>query len=275
MNSLQLVSIIIPNYNNEKYLSQCLEHCINQTYENIEIIVVDDCSTDNSVKLIESYIQKDNRIKVIINDINQQVSKTRNIGIKNSTGEWITTLDSDDYYYSSEKIEKEVDLLSKYNFDKSVIAFSKTVRVDSSGKNILSIMNDSTINEGDIFDSLITRSCTAPRDFIFSKDLYFKSHGYDYTIPIYEDWDLKLRLSKLANFYLSDSYGTAYRQHNNGLSSAKKNYHHEWILKIFVKNTQNMDYEEVISLRKKLLKNIDPQIIHKIIRKFKYMLGKK
>ncbi len=270
-----LISIIIPNYNNERYLSQCLENCINQTYKNIEIIIVDDCSTDNSLKLIESYIQKDNRIKLIINETNQKVSKTRDIGIRNSNGEWITTLDSDDFYYSDEKIEKEVDLLSKNNFDKSIIAFSKTIRIDSSGKNILSIMNKDRIKEGDIFDFMISRSCAIPRDFLFSKKLYFEVGGFDFNIPIYEDWDLKLRLSKLASFYLSDSHGTAYRQHNNGLSSAKQTYHHEWILKIFVKNTKNIDYEKVISLRKKLLRNIDPRIIDRIIRKFKYVLGKK
>jgi glycosyltransferase involved in cell wall biosynthesis len=275
LNINKLISIIIPNYNNEKYLKKCLDSCINQTYKNLEIVIVDDCSRDNSVNIIKEYQKNDNRIKLIENKSNQKVSKTRHIGIESSNGEWITTLDSDDFYYSDEKIESEMIILSNYNFDKSVIAFSKTVRVDSSGKNILSIMDENTIKEGKIFDFLISRSCPAPRDFIFSKDLYINSGGYDFTIPIYEDWDLKLRLSKLAKYYLSSSYGTAYRQHNSGLSSAKKAYHNEWISKIFSKNTLKMDSIQVGNFKSTLQKNINPSVFFRVTRKIKNLVGLK
>ncbi|MEI0539642.1 glycosyltransferase family 2 protein [Brachyspira pulli] len=91
------ISVIIPVYNVEKYIVKCLDSISNQTFTNIEIICIDDCSTDNSVKLIEEYQKKDNRIILIKNQINKGASYSRNIGIKKSTSDYITFIDSDDY----------------------------------------------------------------------------------------------------------------------------------------------------------------------------------
>jgi wyosine [tRNA(Phe)-imidazoG37] synthetase (radical SAM superfamily) len=74
---------------------------------------------------------------------------------------------------------------------------------------------------------------------------------------------------------LSSSYGTAYRQHNSGLSSAKKEYHHEWILKIFIKNTLNMNNTQVSNFKNTLLKNINPTVFIRVIRKIKHLIGLK
>lgn len=90
------VSIIIPLYNCEKYISDCIESCINQTYNNIEIIIVDDHSTDNGVKICKRYIERDSRIKIVYLPNNRGRSEARNIGLKASTGEYFMWLDSDD-----------------------------------------------------------------------------------------------------------------------------------------------------------------------------------
>ncbi|MBR3888614.1 MAG: glycosyltransferase family 2 protein [Clostridia bacterium] len=90
------ISIIIPVYNAEKFISKCLDSAINQTYKNIEIICVNDGSKDNSLKILEEYSAKDSRV-VIVNKQNAGVSEARNDGIKNSTGEYIAFLDSDDW----------------------------------------------------------------------------------------------------------------------------------------------------------------------------------
>ena len=91
-----LISIVVPIYNVEKYLTKCLESILNQTYKNIEIILVNDGSTDNSKKICEEYIKKDSRI-ILINKKNGGLSDARNKGIDKSTGEYITFIDSDDY----------------------------------------------------------------------------------------------------------------------------------------------------------------------------------
>lgn len=91
-----LISIIVPVYNVEKYLAKCLDSLISQTYRNIEIIIVNDGSTDNSLNIINEYKAKDSRISVI-NKINRGLASARNTGVAVSKGEYIWHVDSDDY----------------------------------------------------------------------------------------------------------------------------------------------------------------------------------
>lgn len=92
----ELVSVIVPVYNVEKYLVQCIDSIINQTYQNLEIILVNDGSTDNSGKICDEYAKKDSRIKVIHKE-NGGLSDARNKGLDFMTGEYVTLVDSDDY----------------------------------------------------------------------------------------------------------------------------------------------------------------------------------
>jgi len=91
------ISIIIPVYNVKIYLRECLDSCVNQTLEDIEIICVDDCSTDNSYEILEEYQQKDSRIKIFKQERNNKQGAARNKGLEVATGEYIWFVDSDDY----------------------------------------------------------------------------------------------------------------------------------------------------------------------------------
>ena len=93
-----IISVIIPVYNVEKYLSRCIESVLNQTYRNLEILIVDDGSTDDSLNICRRYEKKDKRIKVIHQD-NGGLSSARNKGLMNSTGEYISFVDSDDWLH--------------------------------------------------------------------------------------------------------------------------------------------------------------------------------
>lgn len=101
------VSIIMPNYNCEKFLEETINSVINQTYTNWELLIVDDCSTDKSVEIINSYCNKDERIKLFINEKNSGAAASRNWAIREATGKWIAFLDSDDLWLS-EKLEKQL-----------------------------------------------------------------------------------------------------------------------------------------------------------------------
>lgn len=92
------VSIIVPIYNVEKYIGRCIESLVNQTYKNIEIIAINDCSTDNSLKLVESYQERYTNISIINLGKNKGVSNARNLGIESANGEYIMFCDSDDWY---------------------------------------------------------------------------------------------------------------------------------------------------------------------------------
>ena len=93
-----LVSIIIPVYNSEKYLLPCISSCTEQSYKNLEIVLVDDGSSDNSLKICQSFASKDYRIKVI-HQVNAGVSAARNTGLRSYSGEYVIFLDSDDELY--------------------------------------------------------------------------------------------------------------------------------------------------------------------------------
>lgn len=110
------VSVIIPVYNAEKYLEKCLDSVINQTLKEIEIICIDDCSTDNSYSILKEYIKKDNRIVVFKNKTNHGAGYTRNVGLNFSKGEYIGFVDSDDYI--DEKYYEELyNTAKKYDPD--------------------------------------------------------------------------------------------------------------------------------------------------------------
>lgn len=115
MNNIK-VSVIIPVYNVEKYLKQCLDSVINQTFKNIEIIIVNDCSPDNSSQIIKEYQQKDNRIVLI--DLKQNVGLgfARNEGIKVAKGDYVTFIDSDDWV-TNDFVEVLYNTIEKYQYD--------------------------------------------------------------------------------------------------------------------------------------------------------------
>lgn len=117
------ISVIVPIYNVAPYLNQCLDSIVNQTYKNLEIILVNDGSTDSSLKTCSQYQQQDKRIR-IINQKNAGVSATRNVGIEISTGEYLTFVDPDDWYVSPSSITDLYKLLKNKNADISIGNFN-------------------------------------------------------------------------------------------------------------------------------------------------------
>ncbi len=120
---MKKLSVVIPVYNVEKYLIECIESVCMQSYRNLEIILVNDGSTDGSLKICEDFASKDSRIMVVSQE-NGGLSAARNTGIKHATGDYITFIDSDDYVdinmfsYMIEQMEKENADISVCNFEK-------------------------------------------------------------------------------------------------------------------------------------------------------------
>ena len=134
MKQKPLVSIIIPVYNVEKYLSQCLDSVLNQTYTDIEIICVNDGSNDGSGEILNDYVARDNRIK-IINIENQGLSNARNVGFQHSKGEYVVYIDSDDWVDANTievalnaALERNADVVL-WNYIKEYTDLSVPVRV--------------------------------------------------------------------------------------------------------------------------------------------------
>lgn len=129
----ELISVIIPVFNVKDYLTECLESVVNQTYKNLEIIIVDDGSTDGSSEICDNYAKIDNRIRVFHQEKNYGQSVARNKGIDNSKGSIITFIDSDDYIHK-QMIEVLYKNLTQYNADISFCDFSREL-IDKEIKN--------------------------------------------------------------------------------------------------------------------------------------------
>lgn len=181
------VSIIIPVYNASEYLYLCLNSVVSQNYENLEVIVVDDKSTDNSIALIKQYQKQDSNIKLIRVKRNQGVSHARNVGINASTGDYLFFIDSDDCL-EKDTISKLVKLALEYKVDvveaKRVFWYKKNRRV----KTFLETQNiKKPLLLGSIHNDV--RSITMPR-YVTGK-LYKRSVigdvRFDENIRCYED----------------------------------------------------------------------------------------
>ncbi len=140
-----MVSIIVPIYNAEKYISRCVESILAQSYHDFELILIDDGSTDFSLGLCKAFVQKDSRVRVI-HQINQGVSSARNLGIKHAHGEYIGFVDIDDYI-DKEMLKKMVSQIRNTEAeiivcDSLAISAGKTVEIET-----ISALTDSKILE--------------------------------------------------------------------------------------------------------------------------------
>ena len=212
----ELCSIIMPAYNGEKYIAQAIESVLNQNYTNWELIIINDCSTDNTEQIIKSYQQKDaanKRIKLINLTQNRGVANARNIGIQNAKGKYIAFLDADDIW-QKEKLQKQVQVLSNSKAD---ITYTAYLMIDENGK---------TIKERSIKESLQIKDLLKENSIIFSSvvckkasivNKHFKSEWY------HEDYVFLLDLAKEGkNFKGINESLMQYRVHKSGRSFNKQ-----------------------------------------------------
>ena len=122
-----LVSIIMPSYNTGKFIKETINSVLNQTYNNWELIIVDDCSTDDTEEIVNAI--KDNRIKFLKNSTNSGAAISRNKAIKEAKGKWIAFLDSDDLW-KKEKLEKQIRFMEENHYD---FSYTNYTEIDEEG----------------------------------------------------------------------------------------------------------------------------------------------
>ena len=171
-----LVSVIIPCYNVEKYLDRCLDSVVNQTYKNLEIILVDDGSTDETPAMCDSWAEKDSRIKVIHKE-NDGLANARNSGIEICTGDYVEFVDSDDFV-DNDIVEFLLNLSVEYDADVSRCGFYTF----DNGKDIPNTVNDEIkiYNDEQRFIDLIDGGHLSGVAWnkLYKRDI-IKSHPYD------------------------------------------------------------------------------------------------
>lgn len=209
------VSIVIPVYNVEKYLARCIQSVINQTYENIEIILVDDGSMDSSGKLCDTYKMRDNRIKVI-HQRNLGVSAARNVGLDLAEGDSITFIDADDYV-AENYIETLVNLMKKEKAEISILSYKMTSNYNTE------IFKMKSTNVEKIYTGKdACRNMMLARDFdscvcckLVNRDVIGEKK-FDTNFSIGEDLDFFYRVFlDTKNVVFKNQVGYAYFQHNS------------------------------------------------------------
>lgn len=212
-----MISVIVPVYNVEKYLDNCVESIVNQTYKDLEIILVDDGSPDNCPVMCDEWAKKDDRIKVIHKE-NGGVSSARNIGLDNVTGEYIGFVDSDDYLKSN-MYELLIENLTATNSDISVCS---TFLVDENN-NIKAdnIFESQVLNQEEAVKFLSYKMNNSLWNKLFKKDM-FKGCRFDEGHTFGEDHLILLQVLKNVNrvSFISDSL-YYYVQRSNSTTGSK------------------------------------------------------
>ncbi len=213
----ELISIIVPVYNVEQYLDECVNSIIKQTYTNLEIILIDDGSTDASGKMCDEYAEKDKRIKVVHKE-NGGLSSARNAGLDICTGEYISFIDSDDYV-DPDFIRYMYNLLKKYNVSVSGCKWRFVFfngNLEAQEKALVENMEP----QKDFYKNLLYgRRAVGQTVYLFKRDI-FDNLRYSEGI-IFEDSDLVYKIfAKCNNVVISNNQLYYYRLRQNSITNS-------------------------------------------------------
>ena len=207
--STEKVSIVLPVYNGEKHLKRAIETCLDQTYRNIELIIVDDCSTDNSPLIIKSY--DDPRIKSIRHSRNKMLPGALNTGFACSSGHYLTWTSHDNEYLPA-ALETMVASLKSHGGSCMVYADYWVENEASSGKTLRSLQSPLRLE----VDNGVG-AC-----FLYTREMYLSVGEYDVSLGLVEDYDYWVRLSrKYDTRHISEPL-YLYREHGDSLTSKKR-----------------------------------------------------
>lgn len=223
--SSPLVSVIIPAYNHEKYIEEALQSVINQTYKNIQLIVINDGSTDETGAVIANFIKKYNNISIeYLSKKNEGICRTLNKGLELAKGKYIALLASDDLY-APEKIEKQVHLMEENAniglvfSDHYFIRFNEITNIKCTDykRNIREcfINNIQNVN---MYSRLLTENIIPALTVLIRKECLDKVGGFDNDLKT-EDYDMWLRLSKEFPIAFIDEPLAYYRIHDLNVSN--------------------------------------------------------
>ena len=210
-----LVSIVIPVFDGERLIGRTLNSARAQTYEPIEIIVVDDGSTDQSAAIAAAVAAHDQRIQLIKQE-NRGVAAARNLGVKIAQGSLIAPLDADDLWHR-DKLVRQVAVMQAS--PKAGLVYSWAVEIDDNDYVIPPVRNGSTA-EGNVFLELVSKAgiIDSGSNPLIRRTCFEAVGGYDPSLRYAEDWQFYLRLAEICEFALVPAHLVGYRRVASGLS---------------------------------------------------------
>lgn len=204
-----IVSVIIATYNRAKSLGTAIESVLKQSYHNIEIIVVDDGSTDQTKVVVQSYF-KDSRVKYVFQENRGNNVYPMNKGAALGKGEYIAILDDDDFWSDHEKLKKQVEFLQKNK--EYVLVGSGAIKIGQNGKEIVRYLPPE--KDEDIREKILVSSMFVHISVLFRKDAWEKVGGYDAEFGGAADWDLWMKLGTVGKFYNIQEFFVTFTDHN-------------------------------------------------------------
>ncbi len=209
MNCKDLISIVLPVYNGEAYLSESIQSILNQTYANFELIIVNDCSSDNTEQIVKDFISKDGRITLINNKENQRLPRTLNIGFNIAKGRYLTWT-SDDNIYHPTALEKMLTYL-KCHLNTGMV-YTDMCLIDKDGK----VIGKRTSKDNDYFKYNCIGAC-----FLYKRECKEAVGEYNPERFLVEDYDYWLRISQKFKIGHIQEFLYDYRFHEKSLSFSK------------------------------------------------------
>ncbi|MCM1438248.1 MAG: glycosyltransferase family 2 protein [Roseburia sp.] len=209
-----LVSIIMPNYNCEKYIGETLNSVMNQTYENWELLIVDDCSDDNSLQVIGEFMKRDARIKLFVNEKGSGAAASRNRAIREAKGKWIAFLDSDDLW-TEDKLEKQVKFMADNGYHFSCTDYEH-IDENSNPLNVR-VTGPKKVTRHKMFNYCYLGCLTVMYDAELTGLIQIPD-----TITKRNDYALWLKISKFAVCYRLSGVYAYYRSRKGSLSHQSK-----------------------------------------------------
>ena len=217
-----LISIIIPSFNSENFISQTLESVLSQTYKKWECIIVDDGSTDKTKNLVNEFCTKDRRFKFFHRDIEPKGAPTcRNIGFEKSNGEYIQYLDADDLL-SNDKLTNQVLLLSKFEKPLHYCVFCRTIRfLEDRTKDYevsTAVHKNYTEPLSYIVDGWKTGCYTGIHGWLIPRDIILQAGDWDENRKIQDGEFIFRVLQKCSKIYFDNKSTAYYRDTQNSIS---------------------------------------------------------
>ena len=218
--NLPLVSVIVPAYNAESFIAQTLDSIISQTYQNIEILVVDDGSQDRTPEIVESFAQRDQRL-TLLRQANAGVAAARNLAIEKSSGEYIAPIDADDIWYP-QKLEKQVECMLKGGPSVGLV-YAWSVIIDENNsilKKLISYLEP----EGDVYTALVYANFVGNASVpLIRRTCLERVGGYNCQLRSQkaqgcEDWDICLRIAEFYQLRVVPEYLIGYRETTSSMS---------------------------------------------------------
>lgn len=215
-----LISIILPVYNGEVFISSAVQSVLSQTYQNWELLVIDDGSTDQTALVVANFAEKDTRIRLIKNGQNVGIQKTLNRGLREANGAYIARIDADDVWCDETKLEKQINYLSVN--PNCVLVGTGVIVTDEVGKELFRYVMPETDKKNR--DSILSKNCFVHSSVVFKKESALSVSGYDETIETrhIEDYDLWLKLGMVGAFANLPIYGVRAIAREGSISSKNR-----------------------------------------------------